>query len=39
MNLINNILQKQMTQTQTAYKEFANCHCDHISVIKQEDMI
>ena len=39
MNLINNILQKQMTQTQTAYEKFANCHCDHTSVIKQEDII
>ena len=39
INLINNILQEQMTQTQTAYKEFANCCCNHISVIKQEDII
>ena len=39
MNLINNTLQKQMTQTQTAYKEFANYHCNHTSVIKQEEII
>ena len=34
MNLINNILWEQITQTQTAYEEFANCHCDHALVIK-----
>ena len=39
MNLINDILQKQMTQTQTVYKKFANCCHDHVSVIKQEDII
>ena len=39
MNLINDTLQKQMTQAQTVYEEFANCCHDHTSVIKQEDMI
>ena len=39
MNLINDTLQKQMTQTQTAYEEFTNCCHDHASVIKQEDII
>ena len=28
-----------MTQAQTVYKELTNRCCDHISVIKQEDMI
>ena len=39
MDLINDTLWEQMTQAQTAYEEFANCHCDHASVIKQEDMV
>ena len=39
MNLINDTLWEQMTQAQTAYKEFANRHRDHASVIKQGDMI
>ena len=39
MDLINDTLQEQMTQAQTAYEEFANCHRDHASVIKQGDMI
>ena len=39
MNLINDTLQKQMTQAQTAYEEFANRCRDHASVIKQGDMI
>ena len=39
MNLINDTLQEQMTQAQTAYEEFVN-HCrNHVSVIKQGDMI
>ena len=28
-----------MTQTQTAYEEFANCRRDHASVIKQGDIV
>ena len=39
MNLINDTLQDQMTQAQTVYEEFTNRCCDHISVIKQGDMI
>ena len=39
MNLINDTLWEQMTQTQTAYKEFANHFCNHTSVIKQGDII
>ena len=39
MDLINDTLQEQMTQAQTAYEEFVN-HCrNHVSVIKQGDMI
>ena len=39
MNLINDTLWDQMTQAQTVYEEFANRRRDHISVIKQGDMI
>ena len=34
MNLINDILQEQIIWAQTAYKEFANCCCNHALVIK-----
>ena len=34
MKLINDTLWEQITQTQTVYKKFVNCCCDHASVIK-----
>ena len=39
MILINDTLQKQMTQAQTMYEEFSNHQRDHELIIKKGDMI